>query len=124
MYTLASELSHTHWSRGALSEMYLDALFVVRRGLLLMSPCVECCALVIRRGLFATSSFVEGRPLVPSFANIIGVLPMLQASEFYHVRLMKALPKLLLVVVIVIFSILFSSRCSYLFFVESLLYTQ
>src|SRR6185312_6384215 len=92
--------------------------------LLLTSSCVECCTLVIRRGLFATSSFVEGRPLVPSFANVIGVLPLLQASEFYHVRLMKASPKLPFIVVIVIFSILFSSRCSCLFFVESLLYTQ
>ena len=106
------------------ARCHLDALFVVRRGLLLTSPCVECCALVIRRGLFATSSFVEGRPLVPSFANVIGVLPLLQASEFYHVRLMKALPKLPFIVVIVIFSILFSSRCSCLFFVEYLLYTQ
>src|SRR6185369_15458654 len=80
--------------------------------------------LVIRRGLFATSSFVESRPLVPSFANFIGVLPLLQASEFYHVRLMKTSPKLLFIVVIVIFSILFSSHCSCLFFVEYLLYTQ
>jgi len=37
---------------------------------------------------------------------------------------MKTSPKLLFIVVIVIFSILFSSRCSCLFFVESLLYTQ
>ena len=37
---------------------------------------------------------------------------------------MKALPKLPFIVVIVIFSILFSSHCSCLFFVESLLYTQ
>ena len=37
---------------------------------------------------------------------------------------MKASPKLPFIVVIVIFSILFSSRCSCLFFVESLLYTQ
>ena len=37
---------------------------------------------------------------------------------------MKASPKLPFIVVIVIFSILFSSRCSWLFFVESLLYTQ
>src|SRR6185312_5881167 len=87
------------------ARCHLDALLVVRRDLLLTSPCVECCALVIRRGLFATSSFVEGRPLVPSFANVIEVLPLLQASEFYHVRLMKTSPKLL-------------------FFVESLLYTQ
>ena len=72
---------------------HLDALLVVRRDLLLTSPCVEGCALVIRRGLFATSSFVEGRPLVPSFANVIGVLPLLQASKFYHVRLLKASPK-------------------------------
>src|SRR6185312_13104846 len=106
------------------ARCHLDALFMVRHGLLLTSPCVECCALIICRGLFATSSFVEGRPLVPSFANVIGVLPLLQASEFYHVRLMKTLPKLLFIVVIVIFSILFSSRCSCLFFVESLLYTQ
>ena len=106
------------------ARCHLDALLVVRRDLLLTSPCVECCALVIRRGLFATSLFVEGRPLVPSFANVIGVLPLLQASEFYHVRLMKTSPKLLFIVVIVIFSILFSSRCSCLFFVESLLYTQ
>ena len=106
------------------ARCHLDTLFVVRRGLLLTSPCVDCCALVIHRGLFATSSFVEGRPLVPSFANVIGVLPLLQASEFYHVRLMKTSPKLLFIVVIVIFSILFSLRCSYLFFVESILYTQ
>ena len=46
------------------ARCHLDALFVVRRGLL------------------ATSSFVEGRPLVPSFANVIGVLPLLQAFEF------------------------------------------
>jgi len=72
----------------------------------------------------ATSSFVEGRPLVPSFANVIWVLPLLQVSDFYHVHLMKALPKLPFIVVIVIFSILFSLRCSCLFFVESLLYTQ
>ena len=106
------------------ARCHLDALLVVRRDLLLTSPCVEGCALVICRGLFATSSFVEGRPLVPSFANIIGVLPLLQASEFYHVRLMKASPKLPFIVVIVIFSILFSSRWSCLFFVESLLYNQ
>ena len=55
--------------------------------------------LVIRRGLFATSSFVEGRSLVPAFANVIGVLPLQQASEFYHVRLMKASPKLPFIVV-------------------------
>ena len=121
MYTLASELFHTQWSCGALCEM---SSWCTLRGLLLTSPCVDCCALVIRRGLFATSSFVEGRPLVPSFANVIGVLPLLQASEFYHVRLMKTSPKLAFIVIIVIFSILFSSRCSCLFFVESLLYTQ
>ena len=106
------------------SRCHLDALLVIRRDLLLTSPYVEGCALVIRRGLFATSSFVKGRPLVPSFANVIGVLPLLQASEFYHVRLMKASPKLPFIVVIVIFSILFSSHCSCLFFVESLLYTK
>ena len=89
--------------------------------------CARChldALFVVRRDLFATSSFVEGRPLVPSFANVIGVLPLLQASKFYHVRLMKASPKLSFIVVIVIFSILFSSRCSCLFFMESLLYTQ
>ena len=64
------------------ARCHIDALFVVRRDLLLSSPCVECCTLVIHRGLFATSSFVEGRLLVPSFANVIGVLPLLQASEF------------------------------------------
>src|SRR6185312_5421045 len=106
------------------ARCHLDALFVVRRDLLLTSPCVECCALVIRRALFATSSFVEGRPLVPSFANVIRVLPLLQASEFYHVHLMKTSPKRAFIVIIVIFSILFSSRYSCLFFVESLLYTQ
>ena len=94
------------------ARCHLDALFVVRRDLLLTSPCVECCALVIRRGLFATSSFVEGRPLVPSFANVIGVLPLLQASEFYHVRLMKPQPNILFIVGIVISFTLFSSRCS------------
>src|SRR6185436_9519600 len=103
---------------------HLDALLVVRRDLLLTSPCVEGCALVIRRGLFATSLFVEGRPLVPSFANVIGVLPLLQASGFYHVCLMKTSPRLIFIVVIVIFSILFSSHCSCLFFVEYLLYNQ
>ena len=106
------------------ARCHLDALLVVRRDLLLTSPCVEYCTLVIRRGLFATFLFVEGRSLVPSFANVIGVLPLLQASEFYHVRLMKTLPKLPFIVVIVIFFISFSSRCSCLFFVEYLLYTQ
>ena len=96
MYTLASELFHTHWSR---ARCHLDALFVVRRGLLLTSPCVDCCALVTCRGLFATSSFVKSRLLVSSFANVIGVVPLLQASEFYHVRLMKASPKLPFIVV-------------------------
>jgi len=106
------------------ARCHLDALLVVRRDLLLTSPCVECCALVICRCLFATSSFVEGRPLVPLFANVIGVLPLLQASEFYHVRLMKASLKPPFIIVIVIFSILFSLRWSCLFFVESLLYTK
>ena len=106
------------------ARCHLDALLLVRYDLLLTSLCVECCALVIRRGLLATSSFVEGRPLVPSFANVIGVLPLLQASEFYHVRLMKASPKLPFIVVIIIFSVLFSSCCSCLFFMEYLLYTQ
>ena len=122
MYTLASELFHT---RGALCEM---SSWCTLRGPSWFASHVSMCwlLLVICRGLFATSSFVEGRPLVPSFANIIGVLPLLQASKFYHVRLMKTSPKLLfiIVIVIVIFSILFSSRCSCLFFVESLLYTQ
>src|SRR6185503_15438309 len=58
-------------------------------------PCSLMSPLVIHRGLLAASSFVESRPLVHSFANIIGVLPLLQASEFYHVRLMKASPKLM-----------------------------
>src|SRR6185295_17306044 len=40
------------------------------------------------------------------------------APSLYHVRLMKASPKLSFIVVIVIFSILFSSRCSCLFFVD------
>src|SRR6185312_3401944 len=44
--------------------------------------------------------------------------------SLYHVRLMKASPKLPFIVVIVIFSILLSSRCFCLFFMESLLYTQ
>ena len=65
------------------ARCHLDALLVVRRDLFLTSPCVDCCALVIRRGLFATSSFVESRPLVSSFANVIGVLPLLQASIMY-----------------------------------------
>ena len=64
-------------------------------------------AFVIHRGLLATSLFVEGRSLVSSFDNVIGVVPLLQASEFYCVRLMRALPKLLFVVVILISSILF-----------------
>ena len=87
-------------------------------------PCSLMSPLVIHRGLLATSSFVESRPLVPSFANVIGVLPLLQASEFYHVCLMKTSPKLPFIVAIVIFSILFSSCCSCLFFMEYLLYTQ
>ena len=106
------------------ARCHLDALLAVRRDLLLTPPCVECCTLVICRGLFATSSFVEGQPLVPSFANVIRVLPLHQSFEFYHVRLMKASRKLPFIVVIVIFSILFSSRCSCLFFVEYLLYTK
>ena len=69
-------------------------------------PCSLMLPVVIHRGLLATSSFVESRLLVPSFANVIGVLPLLQASEFYHVCLMKASPKLPFIVVIVIFSYL------------------
>jgi hypothetical protein len=49
------------------------------RVLLLTSPCVEHCVLVICRGLLATSLFVEGRPLVSLFTNVLGVLPLLQA---------------------------------------------
>ena len=64
-------------------------------------------AFVICRGLLATSLFVEGCSLVSSFENAIGVVPLLQASEFDCVRLMRALPKLLFVVVILISSILF-----------------
>ena len=105
------------------ARCHLDTLLVVRRDLLLTSPCVECCALIIRRGLFATSSFVEGRPLVPSFANVIGVFPLLQASEFYHVRLMKASPKLPFIVVSHLLYLVLIT-CSCLFFMESLLYTQ
>ena len=69
-------------------------------------PCSLMSPRVIHRGLLATSSCVESRLLVPSFANVIGVLPLLQASEFYHVCLMKASPKLPFIVVIVIFSYL------------------
>src|SRR6185503_16410249 len=54
----------------------------------------------------------------------LGFFLCFQASEFYHVRLMKTSPKLLFIVIIVIFSILFSPRCSCLFFMESILYTQ
>ena len=59
-------------------------------------------AFVIHHGLLATSLFVDGRPLVSLFANVLGSLSLLQASEFDHVRSMKASPKLLLLVVIVI----------------------
>ena len=34
------------------ARCHLDALLVVRHDLLPTSPCVECCALVIRRGFF------------------------------------------------------------------------
>src|SRR6185312_9570750 len=69
-------------------------------------PCSLMSPLVIHRGLFATSSFVEGTPLVSLFVDVLGVFVLFFSSEFDHVRLMKALPKLLLVAVIVISSIL------------------
>ena len=71
--------------------------------------------LVIHRGLLATSSFVEGTPLVSLFVNVLGVFVLFFSYEFDHVRLMKALPKLL-VVVIVISSILLPLCCSCLGF--------
>jgi hypothetical protein len=57
-------------------------------------------AFVIHHDLIATSSFIEGRPLVSLFANVLGGLSLLQASEFEHVCLMKASAKLLFLVVI------------------------
>ena len=80
------------------------------------SPCSLMSPLVIHRGLLATSSFVEGTPLVSLFVDVLGVFVLFFSSEFNHVRLMKALPKLLLVVVIVISSILLPLCCSWLGF--------
>ena len=79
-------------------------------------PCSLMLPLVIHCGLLATSSFVEGTPLVSLFVDILGVFVLFFSSEFDHVRLMKALPKLLLVVVIVISSILLPLCCSCLGF--------
>ena len=79
-------------------------------------PCSLMSPLVIHRGLLATSSFVEGTPLVSLFVDVLGVFVLFFSSEFDHVRLMKALPKLLLVVVIVISSILLPLCCSCLGF--------
>src|SRR6185312_7984402 len=79
-------------------------------------PCSLMSPLVIHRGFLATSSFVEGTPLVSLFIDILGVFVLFFSSEFDHVRLMKALPKLLLVVVIVISSILLPLCCYYLGF--------
>ena len=79
-------------------------------------PCSLMSPLVIHRGLLATSSFVEGTLLVSLFVDVLGVFVLFFSSEFDHVRLMKALPKLLLVVVIVISSILLPLCCSCLGF--------
>ena len=78
-------------------------------------PCSLMSPRVIHRGLLATSSFVEGTPLVSLFVNVLGVFVLFFSYEFDHVRLMKALPKLL-VVVIVISSILLPLYCSCLRF--------
>ena len=79
-------------------------------------PCSLISPLVIHRGLLATSSFVEGTSLVSLFVDVLGVFVLFFSSEFDHVRLIKALPKLLLVVVIVISSILLPLCCSCLGF--------
>ena len=79
-------------------------------------PCSLMSPLVIHRGLLATSSFVEGTPLVSLFVDVLGVFVLFFSSEFDHVRLMKALPKHLLIVVIVISSILLPLCCSSLGF--------
>ena len=57
--------------------------------------------LVIHRGLLATCSFVESRLLVSSFANVIGVVPLLQASEFYHVAPLHCCHRHLLYLVLI-----------------------
>src|SRR6185312_1419968 len=79
-------------------------------------PCSLMSPLVIHRDLLATSSFVEGTPLVSLFVDVLGVFALFFSSEFDHVRLMKALPKLLLVVIIIISSILLPLCCSWLGF--------
>ena len=79
-------------------------------------PCSLMSPLVIHHGLLATSSFVEGTPLVSLFVDVLGVFVLFFSSEFDHVRLMKALPKLLLVVIIIISSILLPLCCSWLGF--------
>src|SRR6185437_8761052 len=79
-------------------------------------PCSLMSPLVIHSGLLATSSFFEGTPLASLFVDVLGVFVLFFSSEFDNVRLMKALPKLLLVVIIVISSILLPLCCSCLGF--------
>ena len=64
-------------------------------------PCSLMSPLVIHRGLLATCSFVESRLLVSSFANVIGVVPLLQASEFYHVAPLHCCHRHLLYLVLI-----------------------
>jgi hypothetical protein len=56
--------------------------------------------------------------LVPSFANVLEAFILPWASEFDHLCLMKPQPMLLFIVVILFSFTLFSSRCSYIFFID------
>ena len=82
------------------ARCHLDALFVVRRDLLLTSRCVECCALVIHRGLFSTSSLDENIAQAPLhcccrhllyLVLIALLLPLLHGIS--HVYSTKHIPK-------------------------------
>ena len=122
MYTLASELFHTHWSRGALCEM---SSWCTIRGPSWFASHVFMCWMLrsCNPSWFVCNIFVCRRSTACTFICQCHWC-FSSAPSLYHVRLMKASPNLPFIVVIVIFSILFSSRCSCLFFAESLLYTQ
>jgi hypothetical protein len=100
------------------ARCHLDALFMTCRVLLLTSPCVEHCVLVICRGLLATSLFVEGRPLVYLFTIVLGVLPLLQALNLIMYAWWKRRLNSSLLSSSLSSSFLFSSHCSYLFLME------
>ena len=122
LYTLASELFHTHWSRGALCE---KSSWCTLHGPSWFASHISMCWMLYscNPSWFVCNVFVCRRSTACVFIRQCH-WGSSSAPSLYHVRLMKASPKLPFIVVIVIFSILFSSCCSYLFFVESLLYTQ